>query len=99
VYEALPQRVAAQTIGKQLLRAGTSPGAHYRESCRSRSDAEIVSKWEVALQELDESGYWMELLVEAKIIEPKALGALMREGEELIAILTTCVKKVKARRG
>ena len=55
LYSALPTGVAAQVMEKQLLRAGTSVGAHYREASRARSDAEFISKLEVGLQELDES--------------------------------------------
>ena len=88
----------AQTIGKQVLRSGTSVGAHYRESVRARSDAEIVSKWEVALQELDETSYWIELLADSELLNATRLVVLQCETNELIAILTTCVKKVKGYR-
>ncbi|MBW1855848.1 MAG: four helix bundle protein [Deltaproteobacteria bacterium] len=43
LYSALPKKTEAQVIGKQLLRSGTSVGAHYREAVRSRSDAEFIS--------------------------------------------------------
>ena len=62
LYGAWPKRMEAQVIGKQLLRSGPSVGAHYREAMRARSDAEFISKMEGALQELEESAYWMELL-------------------------------------
>jgi four helix bundle protein len=58
--DALPNRWVAQTIGKQVLRCGTSVGAQYREGRRARSSAEYISKVESALQELDETGYWLE---------------------------------------
>ena len=57
LYGALPKTTEAQVIGKQLLRSGTSAGAHYREASRARTDAEFVSKIEGGLQELDESAY------------------------------------------
>ena len=98
LYSALPNGVAAQVMGKQLLRAGTSVGAHYREANRARSDAEFISKLEVGLQELDESAYWMELLTESQTIDAARLENLMGESDELIAILTTCVKKVKQKK-
>lgn len=94
-YSALPTTVVAQIIGKQLLRAGTSVGAHYREATRARSDAEFISKLEVGIQELDESSYWMELLVESQTMDLHRLDNLMGESNELLAILTTCVKNVK----
>ena len=92
LFAALPQTTVAQVLGKQLLRSGTSVGAHYREGCRARSDAEFISKLEVGVQELDESSYWMDLLVESNTIDSARLGSLMQESDELIAILTTCVK-------
>jgi len=55
LYAALPKSAVAQVVGKQMLRSGTSVGAHYREAWRARSDAEFVSKMEGALQELDEN--------------------------------------------
>jgi len=99
VHGALPNGPISWTLGKQLLKSGTSVGAHYRESVRSRSDAEIISKWEGALQELDETEYWLELLAESGLLSESSLAPLMQECNELIAILTTCVKKVKARGG
>jgi len=89
LYAALPKTVIAQVIGKQLLRAGTSPGAHYREACRSRSDAEFVSKMEGALQELDESLYWLELLVESRIMAEAKLSLLQQEANDLTAIFVS----------
>jgi four helix bundle protein len=55
LFAALPKSTEAQVIGKQLLRSGTSVGAHYREANRARSEAEFISKLEAGLQELDES--------------------------------------------
>jgi four helix bundle protein len=95
LYSALPKTTVAQVIGKQLLRSGTSVGAHYREGMRARSDAEFISKVEGGLQELEESCYWMELLVEAEIIPEKRLEGLMNEAGEITAIMVTCVKNVK----
>jgi four helix bundle protein len=97
LYSALPKTTEAQVIGKQVLRSGTSVGAHYREASRSRSDAEFISKMEVALQELDETGYWFELLIGAEIIPTPRLSELIKEVDELTAIIVTMVKKVKQR--
>jgi four helix bundle protein len=98
VFTALPKTTEAQVIGKQLLRSGTSVGAHYREGVRSRSTAEFITKLEVGLQELEESAYWLELLAEAEIVEAKRLSDLQQEIHELTAILVTCVKNAKAKR-
>jgi four helix bundle protein len=89
--------VVAQVLGKQLLRSGTSVGAHFREATRSRSDAEFISKVAGALQELDETVYWLELLAEGEVINSTRLGDLMEEADQLIAILVTCVRNAKSR--
>ncbi len=95
VYSALPKSTEAQVIGKQVLRSGTSVGAHYREAIRGRSTAEFVSKIEGGLQELEETAYWLELLVEAEIVSAHRLQDLRNEADELSAILVTCAKNAK----
>jgi len=80
-----------------LLRAGTSVGAHYREGTRSLSNAEFVSKLEGALQELEESRYWLELLEAERLVPEEALTPLVREADELAAMLVASVRTVKAR--
>jgi four helix bundle protein len=95
LYSSLPKETVSQVIGKQLLRSGTSVGAHYREAIRSRSDAEFISKLQGGMQELEESIYWFELLVEAGIVDESMLADLIQEGDELMAILTTVVKNIK----
>lgn len=99
LYSALPRTTEAQVIGKQLLRSGTSVGAHYREGTRARSDAEFISKIEGGLQELEESCYWLELLLDAEIVKKHQLFDLMKETDELTAILITCAKNAKAKKG
>src|SRR3954469_4104991 len=98
MYQALPDGRAVQTIGYQVFRAGTSVGAQYREACRSRSDAEIVSKLQSVLQELDETSYWLELLVESEIVTQKRLAPLMKEADELTRMIVTAVRNIKKQR-
>ncbi len=97
--EALPRSMAGRVMAGQVFRAGSSVGAHYREACRSRSDAELISKLEVGLQELDETAYWLELIAESGMISTSRIEPLMRETNELTAIFVTCVRRVKQRRG
>ena len=97
LFSVLPKTTEAQVIGKQLLRSGTSVGAHYREATRARSTAEFVSKLGGAQQELEESAYWTELLGESGIVEPGRLTELQDEILELSKILTTCIKNAKSR--
>ena len=95
LYTKLPNDTVAQVIGKQMLRSGTSVGAHYREATRARSTAEFVSKIDGGLQELDETEYWIDLLIGAKIFSSDRLADLLDESNQLIAILTTCSKNAK----
>jgi len=97
LYSTLPKMTEAQVIGKQVLRSGASVGAHYREARRAKSDADFISKIEGALQELDETAYWLELLGESGIVEAERLKPLLDETEELIAIFVTMAKKVKSK--
>src|SRR5581483_3530594 len=97
LYISLPKTTEGQVIGKQVLRSGTSVGAHYREGHRAKSDADIVNKFESALQELDETDYWLELLVKSGIIPAQKVEPLRRETNELLAIFTTIVTKIKKR--
>jgi four helix bundle protein len=98
MFSALPRSKAASVLGTQVLRSGTSVGAQYREACRSRSVAEFISKMESAIQELDETDYWLELLADG-IVPPKRLVDLRQETNELIAIFTASVKTAKRNRG
>jgi four helix bundle protein len=95
MYSALPKSIEAQVIGKQVLRSGTSVGANYREAHRARSGAEFLAKIGVCLQELDETAYWLELLVDAGIVPEARLAALQDECNQLIAIFTTISKRTK----
>ena len=94
-YVVLPGTPQAQVMGRQMLRSGTSVGAHYREACRARSDAEFISKIEGGLQELDETAYWLELIVESRTRDLPEAHRLLAETDELIRIFITVVKKRK----
>lgn len=95
LYGSLPQTTEAQVIGRQLLRSGTSVGANYREGYRARSSAEMAAKFALCIQELDESAYWLELLVDANLVSAAMLAPLRDETDQLIAIFTTIVKRLK----
>jgi len=98
LYDSLPKYGAVHVITSQLVRSGTSPGAHYREACRAKSDADFISKMEGGLQELDESDYWLDLLVGGRHVEEGRLQPLITETNELIAIFVSMVNKVKRRK-
>jgi len=96
LYSRLPKSTEAQVIGRQMLRSGTSVGAQYREAIRAKSVADFINKLEGALQELEETQYWFELLNEADIFRDSVvMTSLMKESDELIAILVSSVRTAK----
>ena len=95
MFGALPKTTEAQILGKQVLRSGTSVGANYREAYRGRSKAEFIAKAGDCLREIEETDYWLELLVEAGIVPAEKLAPLRQETDELIAIFVTIVRKAK----
>src|SRR5687768_9197023 len=95
LYSSLEKLDAPGVLGRQMLRSGTSVGAQYREACRARSPAEFVSKIESAVQELDETAYWLELLVEGELVSKHKLADLMQEVDELLAIFVASAKTAK----
>ena len=95
LYVSLPKTIEAQVLGRQVLRSGTSVGAHYRESQRAKSEADFINKIEGGLQELDETAYWLELLSESNTVTKEKVEPLMKEADELISIFVTIVNKMK----
>src|ERR1022692_3083145 len=96
LYVALPRRrPEVAVLGHQLLRSGTSVAAHAREASRARSDSEFCSRLDGLPQEADESQLWLELLREDCGIHYEKLDSLLRETDELLAIFTTMVSKLR----
>ncbi len=96
MFSQLPKTEVARVLGRQVLRSGTSVGANYREAYRARSKAEFTAKLGDCLRELEETAYWLELLVESGCLAAKKLSALRQETDELTAIFTSIVKRTKA---
>lgn len=98
LVNALPSTRVADTIGRQLLRAGTSVGANYRAARRARSRAEFISKLGIVEEEADECMYWLELLAEAAIIAPDRLAPLRAECDEIVAIVVATIRSARRKR-
>jgi four helix bundle protein len=93
---AFPKRIRwLKSLANRFLRSGTSVGANYREANRARSKAEFISKMGDCLKEADETLYWLELLLDEKIVPAKKLSALVSESGELVAIFITILKKAR----
>jgi len=95
LVESLPKERTTEVLGRQLLRSGTSVGSNYRSACRARSIADFISKMGIVEEEVDESLYWMELLIEAGIEISINMGALMKEARELLAITVSSIKTAR----
>jgi len=96
MFAKLPKTTEAQILGRQLLRSGTSVGANYREAYRGRSRAEFIAKCGDCLREIEETAYWLELLVAADIASFDDLSSLRQECDELTAIFVSIIKQSKA---
>ena len=96
VVEALPKSKTADVIGRQLLRSGTSVGANYRSACRAKSSADFIHKMCIVEEETDESLFWMELLVDGKVMRGGQLKELIGEAKEILAITIASIRTVKS---
>ena len=96
LYAALPQQGAAQVLGKQLLRCGTSVGANYRAACLGKSRADFVNKLKICEEEADESIYWIELIGESGLLRQELLAHLLQEARELSFIMSASIKTARA---
>jgi four helix bundle protein len=95
MFAALPKTDECRVLGKQVLRSGTSVGANYREAAASRSTAEFISKLGDCHKELEETQYWLELLMESGCVSPPRLEPLRQEASELTAIIVTSIRSAK----
>ena len=96
LVESLPNTNSAQIIGKQLLRSATSVGANYRAACRGKSTADILHKLAIVEEEADESLYWLELLIEANIVPENKLSPLMKDTNEIVAMVVASIKTLRS---
>ena len=95
LFRSLPHSPDAQTLGKQVLRSGTSVAANHRAVCRARSRAEFVAKMGVVLEEGDETVFWLELLSETGVLRAEKTQELLKEPNELLAIFGASLRTSK----
>ena len=91
----LPGNREGRLIGDQLFRSGTSVAANYRAACRGRSKAEFVSKLAIVVEEADETMFWLELVKEIHLLKEPMVDDLIKESDEIIAIIVSSIKTVK----
>ena len=94
---ALPKTVQGSTISNQLMRSGTSVAANYRAACRARSKREFTAKLGTMEEEADESAFWLELIIEGRLLPGKLITPLLQESSELVAIAAASKKTAASR--
>ena len=92
LVNALPNNTVGWAIAKQLSRCGTSVGANYRAACRARSTKEFIAKLGIVIEEADESAFWLELIIENKMLKEKLVRPLLDETDEIISIMVSSSK-------
>ena len=92
----LPQTIQGRAVAAQLIRSGTSVAANYRAACRARSKSEFVAKLGLVEEEADESAFWLELIIETKLLDAAKVKPLLTEAGEIVAI-TASSKKTAAK--
>jgi len=86
LFRALPKTGEGQVLGRQLLRSATSVAANYRAVCRARSRAEFVARLGVVVEEIDETVFWLEVLMETEVVKKARMENLLKEANELLKI-------------
>jgi four helix bundle protein len=84
-------------ITKQFIKCSTSLAANYRAACVAQSRPDFVSKLSIVIEEADESCFWMEFIIQEKLLSEKQVADLLLEGKELTAIFVTSRKTTKDR--
>ena len=97
LVQSLPKNWIAETIGKQLLRSGTSIGANYRAACRAKSTADIINKLAIVEEEADESMFWIDLLIESEIVPQTKLEKLYNDINEIVAMTVSSIRTLKSK--
>ena len=95
---ALPNTDLGNHIRRQLIKCSTSVASNYRAVCIAQSRPDFISKLSIVIEEVDESCFWMEFIIEEKLLDEKQVAGLLEESKKLTAIFVTSRKTVKNRR-
>ena len=88
----LPETIQGRVVAAQLLRSGTSVAANYRAACRARSKPEFIAKLGIVEEEADESAFWLELIIETGLLNPRKVTPLLAEAGEIVAMMASSKK-------
>ena len=95
MVDAMPNTISATAIAKQVIRSGTSPYANYRAACLGKSDKDFLNKLKMVEEELDETGQWLDLIIECGILPRQRVEALYEESQELQKIIASSILTMK----
>ena len=95
LVEALPPTRAADAIGKQLAKSGTSVGANYRAACRAKSNADFIAKIGIVEEEADESAFWLEVIVESGLMKEELVKDLLDEADQIVGIMVSSINTAR----
>jgi four helix bundle protein len=94
LYQLMPKKGEYTIIGNQLLRSETSVAANYRAACRARSKAEFFSKISIVVEEADECQFWLEVLLEGRLMPETELLPLIKEANEITSVVSSARKNI-----
>ena len=98
LVDALPASRSTNALAGQIVRSGTSVGANYRAPCRAKSRADFISKMGTMEEEADETLYWLEVMIDAGKIKAPRVADLMREGNEILAMVCSSLNTARSRK-
>jgi four helix bundle protein len=96
LIDEIPQSPKGRVVQTQLAKAASSAAANYRAAQRSRSRADFISKLSIALEEIDETAFWLEFLPDTRLSSGESVTPLLREADELSAIFMASRKTARA---
>ena len=95
LYLYLRDEKKEYVMAKQVLRSGTSIGANTRESINAQSKADFINKMNIALKEVDETQYWLELLHESGFLSDEHFQSIYDDSSRIVGTLTKIIKSSK----
>ena len=98
IADSLPRTQLGAHICRQLIKSGTSPAPNYAEACAAESRNDFIHKLSIYLKELRESSIWMELIIEAKLINNEKVRKGLDESEQLSKIIAKSIITAKKNR-
>jgi four helix bundle protein len=96
LIDQIPQSPKGRVVQTQLAKAASSAAANYRAAQRSRSRADFISKLSIAIEEIDETAFWLEFLPDTRLSSSESVSVLLSEADELSAIFMASRKTARA---